>query len=117
MARVKRGVTAHARHKKILAQAKGYKHGRKNIFRLAKQAIIRAGVYQYRDRKVKKREFRASWIIVLNAAAKSHGISYSQFMLGLKKADITLNRKVLAELAQDHPEQFETIIQKAKASV
>ena len=80
MSRVKRGVTAHARHKKITTLAKGYKHGRKNIFRLAKQAIIKAGLYAYRDRKVKKREFRAHWIVVLNAAVRQHDMSYSTFI-------------------------------------
>lgn len=117
MARVKRGVTAHARHKKILAQAKGYRHGRKNIFRLAKQAIIRAGVYQYRDRRNKKRDFRAHWIVVLNAAARAHGMSYSEFINGLNKAEIKLNRKVLAELARTEPEEFEKIANKVKEAI
>jgi large subunit ribosomal protein L20 len=117
MARVKRGVTAHQRHKKVLALTKGYKHGRNNIFRLAKQAALKAGVYAYRDRRVKKRTFRAHWISVLNAAARQHEMSYSQLMSGLKKADITLNRRVLAELAKTHPEQFATILEKAKKAL
>lgn len=114
MSRVKRGVTAHARHKKILGLAKGYKHGRSKIFRLAKQAVLKAGMFAYRDRKVKKRTFRGQWIITLNAAARQNDMSYSQLMSGLKKANITLNRRVLAELAQREPEQFAAIIQKVK---
>lgn len=117
MARVKRGVTAHARHKKILTMARGYKHGRKSIFRLAKQAVIRAGQYSYRDRKVKKRVFRNQWIIVLNAAVRQHGLTYSQFIAGLNKAGITLNRPVLAELAQNDPVTFESIVTKVKQSL
>lgn len=116
MSRVKRGVTAHQRHKKMLALTKGYRHGRKNLFRLAKQAVLKAGTNAYRDRKVKKRTFRAHWIVVLNAAARQHGMSYSALMQGLKKANITLNRRVLAELARDYPEQFAPIIDKVKAT-
>ena len=117
MARVKGGATSRARHKKILSLTKGYKHGRNNLFRQAKQAVLKAGMYAYRDRKVKKRTFRAHWIVVLNAAARQHDMSYSQFIAGLNKAEITLNRRVLSELAQEHPEQFETIIQKVKQAV
>jgi large subunit ribosomal protein L20 len=116
MARVKRGVTAHARHKKLLSLTKGYKHGRKNIFRLAKQAVLKAGVFAYRDRKVKKRTFRAHWIVVLNAAVRQHDMAYNAFIAGLKKANINLNRRVLAELAENHPDQFEIIIKKVKAA-
>ena len=114
MARVKGGVTSHARHKKMLSLTKGYKHGRKNLFRQAKQAVLKAGMYAYRDRKVKKRTFRGHWIIVLNAAVRQHQMSYSQFISGLPKANITLNRRVLAELATSHPEQFNTVIEKVK---
>lgn len=112
--RVKRGVTAHKRHKKMLSLTKGYKHGRKNIFRLAKQAVLKAGYYSYRDRKVKKREFRAHWIVILNAAAREAGMSYSVFMATLKKADITINRRILAEMATSHPDEFKTIIDKVQ---
>lgn len=117
MSRVKRSITARARHKKILSLTKGFKHGRKNIFRLAKQALLKAGTHAYRDRKVKKRNFRASWIVTLNAAARNHDMSYSQLMKGLQNAEIGLNRKVLAEIAQDHPEQFATIAEKAKKAL
>ena len=117
MSRVKRGVTARQRHNKVLKAAKGYKHGRKNIFRLAKQALLKAGVFAYRDRKVKKRTNRAHWIVVLNAAVRQHDMSYSAFMNGLKKADIDMNRRVLAELAEFHPEEFATVASKAKAAL
>lgn len=116
MSRVKRGVTARARHKKILNLTKGYKHGRNNIFRLAKQAVLKAGVNAYRDRKVKKRTFRGHWIVILNAAARQHGMSYSQLIHGLTEANITLNRRMLADLAQDHPEEFEKIIAKVTST-
>src|SRR5581483_8378610 len=112
MARVKAGTVTRARHKKILHLTKGYKHGRNNLFRQAKQAVLKAGMFAYRDRKVKKRTFRAHWIVVLNAAARQYDMSYSQLMTGLTKANITLNRRVLAELAQNHPQEFEAIIQK-----
>lgn len=114
MARIKRGTTAHARHKKMLGLAKGYKHGRSKIFRLAKQAVLKAGVNAYRDRKVKKRTFRAHWITVLSAAVRAQGMSYSQFIYGLNKAEITLNRRVLSELAQNHPDQFQVIFDQVK---
>lgn len=116
MARVKGGVTAHKRHKKMLSLAKGYKHGRKSLFRLAKQAVLKAGVFAYRDRKVKKRTFRAQWITVLSAAVKQYDMNYSQFIKGLETAGITMNRKVLADLARNHPEQFAEIAQKAKSA-
>ncbi len=114
MSRVKRGVTAHKRHKKILALTKGYRHGRNNLYRLAHQAILKAGTFAYRDRKVKKRTFRSHWIIVLNAAARQHDMSYNALMNGLKTAGITLNRRVLSELATDHPEAFNSIMEKVK---
>lgn len=114
MARVKRGTTAHARHKSMLEKAKGYKHGRSKIYRLAKQAVLKAGTNAYRDRKVKKRTFRASWISTLSAAVKAHDMNYSQFIAGLTKAEITLNRRVLAELAQNHPDQFTIIVDQVK---
>src|SRR4030067_1014086 len=99
MARVKRGVTAHARHKKVIEQAKGYRGRRKNVYRIAKQAVTKAGQYAYRDRRQRKRQFRALWIIRINAAAREHGLSYSRLMDGLKKASIDIDRKVLADLA------------------
>lgn len=99
MARVKRGVTARARHKKILKMAKGYYGARSRVFRVAKQAVIKAGQYAYRDRKQRKRQFRALWIVRINAAARENGLSYSRFMDGLKKAEVGLDRKVLADLA------------------
>ena len=99
MPRVKRGVTARARHKKILALAKGYRGRRKNVYRIAKQAVMKAGQYAYRDRRQKKRQFRQLWIARINAAARECGISYSKFMNGLKKAAVEIDRKVLADLA------------------
>jgi len=99
MPRVKRGVTARARHKKILSEAKGYYGARSRVFRVAKQAVIKAGQYAYRDRRVKKRDFRSLWIVRINAAVREHGLSYSRFMDGLHKAGIEIDRKVLAELA------------------
>src|SRR6185312_4817519 len=99
MPRVKRGVTARARHKKILALAKGYRGRRKNVYRVAKQAVMKAGQYAYRDRRTRKRVFRALWIARINAAAREHGMTYSAFMNGLKKAAIAVDRKVLADIA------------------
>ncbi|MGA9395110.1 MAG: 50S ribosomal protein L20, partial [Azonexus sp.] len=99
MPRVKRGVTARARHKKVLVQAKGYRGRRKNVYRIAKQAVMKAGQYQYRDRRQRKRQFRALWIARINAAARLEGMKYSTFMNGLKKANIEVDRKVLADLA------------------
>ncbi len=98
MPRVKRGVTARARHKKVLDQAKGFRGRRKNVWRIANEAVMKAGQYAYRDRRVRKREFRALWIARINAAARECGLSYSAFMNGLKKASIDLDRKVLADL-------------------
>ena len=111
MPRVKRGVTAKARHKKILKQAKGYYGARSRVFRVAKQAVIKALQYAYRDRRQRKREFRALWIARINAAARLHGLSYSRFMNGLKKASITLDRKVLADLAVNDKAGFAKLAQ------
>lgn len=117
MARVKRGVTAHRRHKKILKQAKGYYGARSRIFRVAKQAVIKAGQYAYRDRRVKKRTFRALWITRINAQARSEGITYSQLIAGLKRANISLDRRVLADLAVHDKAAFATIAAQAKAAL
>ena len=110
MARVKRGVVAHARHKKILKLAKGYKGARSKVYRVAKQAVIKAGQYAYIGRKQRKRQFRSLWITKINAAARLNNMSYSQFMNQLKKADITINRKMLAELAMNNAESFTAIV-------
>ncbi len=117
MSRVKRGVTAHARHKKVLEKAKGYYGARKNVYRVAVQAVTKAGQYAYRDRKVKKRNFRALWIIRINAAARLNDLSYSSFMNGLKKANIDINRKILADLAMNDIETFSLIAKEAKLSL
>ena len=116
MPRVKRGVTAHRRHRKILSQAKGYRGRRKNVFRVAKQAVIRAGQYAYRDRRQRKRQFRSLWIVRINAAARLHGLSYARFMSGLKKAGIELDRKVLAEIAVFDDTAFAELAAAAKSS-
>ena len=110
MPRVKRGVTARARHKKVLALAKGFRGRRGNVYRIAKQAVMRAGQYAYRDRRNKKRVFRALWIARINAAAREHGLSYSVFINGLSKASIGLDRKVLAELAVNDKPAFAAIV-------
>jgi large subunit ribosomal protein L20 len=115
MPRVKRGVTARARHKKVIALAKGYRGRRGNVFRIAKQAVMRAGQYAYRDRRTKKRVFRALWITRINAASREHGLSYSRFMNGLKKASIELDRKVLADLAVKDKAAFAAIVAKVKS--
>ncbi len=117
MPRVKRGVTAHARHKKVLKAAKGYRGARRNVFRVAKQAVTKAGQYAYRDRRQRKREFRALWIARINAAARECGLSYSRFMNGLHKAEIEVDRKMLAELAIFNKEAFAALADKAKASL
>jgi len=117
MPRVKRGVTAHARHKKVLALAKGYRGRRKNVFRVAKQAVMRAGQYAYRDRRTKKRVFRNLWIARINAASRGLGLSYSKFMAGLKKASIEIDRKVLADMAVNDPAAFGSIVEKARAQL
>ena len=116
MARVKRGVTARARHKKILKAAKGYREARSRVFRVAKQAVTRAGVYAYRDRRVKKREFRNLWVIRINAAARENGLTYSRFIAGLKKADILIDRKVLADIAVFDKPAFTSLVEKVKAA-
>lgn len=117
MSRVKRGVTAHAKHKKVISQAKGYYGRRKNVFRVAKQAVTKAGQYAYRDRRQKKRQFRALWITRINAAARLNGLSYSRFMDGLKKAEIEIDRKVLADLAVHNEDAFAALAEQAKASL
>ena len=114
MARVKRGVVAKARHKKILRQAKGYYGARSRTFKVAKQAVIKAGQYAYRDRRQRKRQFRALWITRINAAARLHGMSYSQLISGLKRADIEVDRKVLADIAVHDPEAFGAIAEAAR---
>ncbi len=117
MPRVKRGVTAHARHKKILKLAKGYRGRRKNVYRVAKQAVMKAGQYAYRDRRQRKRQFRALWIARINAAARECGLSYSVFMNGLKKASIEIDRKVLADLAVFDKPAFGKIVDQARTSL
>jgi large subunit ribosomal protein L20 len=114
MARVKRGVTAGARHKKVLKKAKGYYNGRRKVYRAAKQAVIKAGQYAFRDRRVKKREFRALWIARINAAIRPHGLSYSRFMNGLKLSGIEVDRKVLADLAVHDAEGFAALAEQVK---
>ena len=117
MARVKRGVTTHAKHKKILSQAKGYYGRRKNTIRIARQAVEKAGQYAYRDRKVKKRSFRALWIQRINAAVRMEGLTYGTFMHGVKLAGIELDRKVMADLAMHEGAAFSAIIAQAKAAL
>lgn len=117
MARVKRGVTAHARHKKVIQRAKGYYGRRKNVFRVANQAVIKAGQYAYRDRRQRKRQFRALWIARINAEARVNGMSYSRFIDGLKKAAIGIDRKVLADIAVYDKVAFAALADKAKASL
>ncbi|MCY4469412.1 MAG: 50S ribosomal protein L20 [Thiotrichales bacterium] len=116
MPRVKRGVPAHPRHKKIIAQAKGYRGRRKNVFRVAKQAVIRAGQMAYRDRRQRKRQFRALWIVRINAGARECGLSYSRLMNGLDRAGIEIDRKLLADLAVSDKTAFAQIAEQAKAS-
>ena len=117
MPRVKRGVQARRRHKKILNQAKGYYGARSRVYRVAKQAVIKAGQYAYRDRKQRKRQFRALWIVRINAAARQHEMSYSTFINGLKKANVELDRKVLAELAIFNKDAFAQLVEKAKSAL
>jgi len=117
MARVKRGVTARARHKRVLEQAKGYYGRRKNTIRIARQAVEKAGQYAYRDRKVKKRNFRALWIQRINAAVREVDMTYGKFMHGLKLAGVELDRKVLADMAVHEPEAFKAIAQQAEAAL
>ncbi len=116
MPRVKRGVTARARHKKILKQARGYYGARSRVYRVAKQAVIKAGQYAYRDRKQRKRQFRALWIVRINAAARLCGISYSRFINGLSKANVAIDRKMLADLAVRDMDAFAHIAEIAKAN-
>jgi large subunit ribosomal protein L20 len=117
MPRVKRGVTARARHKKVLELAKGFRGRRKNVYRIAKQAVMKAGQYAYRDRRNRKRVFRRLWIARINAAARMHGVTYSRFMAGVKKAAIAIDRKMLADMAVNDPAAFGSIVEKAKAQL
>jgi len=117
MPRVKRGVTARAAHKKVLQRAKGFRGRRKNVFRIANEAVIQAGQYAYRDRRDRKGEFRALWIARINAAAREHGLSYSRFMNGLKKAAVAVDRKVLADIAVLDKPAFAKIVEKARAGL
>ena len=117
MARVKRGVTAGRRHKKVLGKAKGYYNARRKVYRAAKQAVIKAGQYAYRDRRQKKREFRALWIARINAAARLHGLSSSRIINGLGKAGLEVDRKVLADIAVHDSEAFAAIAQQAKTAL
>ena len=116
MARVKRGVTARQRHKKVLKKAKGHYGARRKSIRIAKQSVTKAGQYAYRDRRNRKREFRALWIVRINAGARMHGLSYSRLMDGLKKAGVELDRKVLADMAVFEPEAFGAVAEQAKAA-
>jgi len=117
MARVKRGVVARRRHKKVLSRAKGYYNARRKVFRVAKQAVIKAQQYAYIGRKQKKRQFRALWIVRINAGARQFGLSYSRLMNGLKKANVTVDRKVLADLAVHDIKAFGALAEKAKAGL
>ena len=117
MAKVKRGVITHARHKKVIDAAKGYYGRRKNVFRVAKQAVDKARQYAYRDRRVRKRDFRSLWIQRINAAVRAHGMTYSQFIFGLSKTDFDLNRKILSEIAISEPETFNDIVDVVKAKL
>lgn len=117
MARVKRGVTAHARHKKVIDQAKGYQGRRKNVYRVAKQAVTKAGQYAYRDRRQRKRQFRALWILRINAAARLFGLSYSRFINGLNLAEIEIDRKILADLAVNDRDAFGQLAEQAKTAL
>ena len=114
MPRVKRGVIARARHKKVLNAAKGYRGRRKNVYRIAKQAVMKAGQYAYRDRRQRKRQFRALWIARINAGSREFGLTYSRFMNGLKKSAVEVDRKVLADLAMNHPEAFKAVVNSVK---
>ncbi|GGB39370.1 50S ribosomal protein L20 [Roseibium aquae] len=117
MSRVKRGVTAHARHKKVLKAAKGYYGRRKNTIRVAKQAVEKAGQYAYRDRKAKKRNFRSLWIQRINAATREHGLTYGRFIDGLNKAGVDVDRKVLSDLAIHQPDAFKALVDKAQGAL
>ena len=117
MSRVKRGVTSHARHKKVLKQVKGQYGRRKNTIRVARQALEKAMQYAYRDRRAKKREFRSLWIQRINAGVRAEGLTYSKFINGLSKCGVTIDRKILAEIAYDSPEAFKIIVQKAQSAL
>ena len=117
MPRVKRGVVARRRHKKVLKQAKGYYGARSRVYRVAKQAVIKAGQYAYRDRRQRKRQFRALWIARINAGARINGMSYSRFIAGLKKANVEIDRKVLADLAMNEKNAFAAVVDVAKAAL
>ena len=117
MARVKRGVTSHAKHKKVLKAVKGQWGRRKNTIRVARQAMEKAMQYAYRDRRAKKRDFRSLWIQRINAGVRAEGLTYSKFISGLNKSGIKLDRKILAEIAYDNPEAFKTIVKKAQAAL
>lgn len=117
MPRVKKGQTKQKKHKKWIKRAKGYKWGRKNRFKLAKQAVMKAWQHAYVDRRRKKREMRRLWNIKINAAARQHDLPYSKFIHGLREADIKINRKMLADLGENHPEVFEEIVEKAKEHI
>ena len=117
MPRVKRGVTAHAKHKKVISRAKGFRGRRKNVFRVAKQAVMKAEQYAYRDRRVRKRDFRMLWIIRINAAARECGLTYSLLIKGLKNAAVEIDRKILADLAVHNKAAFVSIVDQAKASL
>lgn len=117
MPRPKRSVTSRARRKKVLKQAKGYYGARSRSFKVAKQAVIRAGQYAYRDRRQRKRQFRSLWIMRINAAARQHGLSYSRFIAGLKQAEIDMDRRVLADLALQEPDAFSALVEKAKGAL
>jgi len=117
MSRVKRGVTTHARHRKVIGKAKGYYGRRKNTFRAARQAVDKAGQYAYRDRRQKKRNFRALWIQRINAAAREQGLTYGRFINGLNRAGVEVDRKVLADLAVREPDAFNSLVEKAQAAL
>ncbi|MDE0270986.1 MAG: 50S ribosomal protein L20 [Gammaproteobacteria bacterium] len=117
MPRPKRSVASRARRKKVLKQAKGYYGARSRSFKVAKQAVIRAGQYAYRDRRQRKRQFRSLWIMRINAAARQHGLSYSRFIAGLKQAEIDMDRRVLADLALQEPDAFSALVEKAKGAL
>jgi large subunit ribosomal protein L20 len=117
MPRVKRGVTAHARHKRVLGRAKGYYNARRKLIKTAKQAVMKAGQYAYRDRRVRKRDFRGLWIVRINAGARECGMSYSRLMNGLKKAEIAIDRKILADLAVNDMPAFTALAERAKTAL
>ena len=117
MPRVKRGVTARARHKKVLAKSKGFRGRRGNVYRVAKEAVMKAGQYAYRDRRTKKRDIRALWIQRINAGVRELGLTYSKFIAGMKKAGIELDRKVLADMAARDPAAFKAVVEKAQAAL